>query len=360
MRSKLSATLLVFAGLIGTGCATSYSGMPALEFNQLSYASTTGQAWPEKSLGLSETAARYGLRSVPAVHYVELNPGGAKTVLFVHGLGSYLKFWRYQLDAFAARGFRVVAVDMLGYGKSDKPASFPYTMEAMADVLRELVSALGLERPVIVGHSMGGQTALSLAIRYPEIPGALVLTSPAGFEDFSPAEERWLRSVFTVAFIQGAGEDAIWGSVRRSNFDRWTSEYEWLIEERVRLAKARDFDAYAYANVKSVAGLAATDFIRDNLSAIQVPTLIIHGDHDRLIPNPFMHGGEARDLMEWARDRIQGAALVTLEGCGHTVQIDCHDAYNAAVERFLGTVPADSAPAAGGSPSAALPDGDAE
>jgi hypothetical protein len=91
-------------------------------------------------------------------------------------LGSNLKFWRYQLDLFARKGHRVIALDLPGYGKSDKPASFPYTMESFADVVRELARALAIEHPILVGHSMGGHTALAYAVRWPDEPRALVLT----------------------------------------------------------------------------------------------------------------------------------------------------------------------------------------
>ena len=270
---------------------------------------------------------------MPEVAYVELNPKGQQTVLFIHGLGSYLKFWRYQLDAFAAQGYRVIAVDLPGYGKSDKPSSFPYTMEAMADAVHELAQKLDAGKPILVGHSMGGQTTLSYAIRYPEDLKAAVLTSPAGFEKFSPKEKAWFKRVFSTSLIKGATEYGIWGSVRQSNFERWRPELNWLVEERVRVARSPEFDSYAYANVRTVDGLAHDDFVRDSLGRITVPTLIIYGEDDRLIPNPFLHGGEARDIMSYGHEHIPGSTLVGLERCGHTIQMDCPEEYNTRVAR---------------------------
>jgi pimeloyl-ACP methyl ester carboxylesterase len=330
--------LLVVAGL-ATGCATSYAQKAALSFQDFEYSSLEGQPWSLKRLALPETAARYGLARVPEVAYVELNPEGKQTVLFIHGLGSYLKFWRYQLDAFAQKGYRVVAVDLPGYGKSDKPASFPYTMEAMGDVVLELARAVGAEKPILVGHSMGGQTALSYAIRYPDSLRALVLTSPAGFEKFSPREKAWFKRVFSTALIKASPEYGIWGSVRQGNFERWRPELNWLVEERVRAAKSPEFDAYAYANVRTVEGLAHNDFVRESLGKVAVPTLIIYGEDDRLIPNPFLHGGEVREVMEYGQKNIAGSKRVGLERCGHTVQMDCPQEYNAQVLAFLEALP---------------------
>jgi pimeloyl-ACP methyl ester carboxylesterase len=343
MTTLRAASVLLLSAALASGCVRSYRADPPLTFQAFAYASPQGQEWPLKRMPLPVTAETYGLANPPEVAYVELNPEGQRTVVFIHGLGSYLKFWRYQLDVFAAQGYRVIAVDLPGYGKSDKPASFPYTMEAMADVVREVVHTLGIEKPVLVGHSMGGQTALSYAIRYPEEPGALVLTSPAGFEKFSWKEKAWLTRAFSTVLIKSVPEYGIWGSVRQSNFARWRPELEWLIEERVRVVSSPDFDAYAYANVRTVDGLAHNDFVRDNLGRIQAPTIIVFGEDDRLIPNPFMHGGWARDVMEYGHAGIKGSQLVGLDRCGHSVQLDCPQEYNEAVSAFLKKLPAGEA-----------------
>jgi pimeloyl-ACP methyl ester carboxylesterase len=339
--SRAFTALLLAAGLSSAGCVRSYAGQSPLSFQDLDYTSEgTKQPWPVKRLALPRTAAQYGMPTVPEVAYVDLPAASpdARTVVFIHGLGSYLKFWRSQLDAFHQQGYHVLAVDLPGYGKSDKPGTFPYTMEAMADVVRELVDTLRVERPILAGHSMGGQTSLSYAIRYPDALSALVLVSPAGFERFSWKEKAWFERVMSTDFIKASPESAIWGSVRQGNFMNWRPELDWLIEERVRLSRSPEFDAYAYANVRTVKGLAHNDFVRDNLHRVSVPTLIVYGTDDRLIPNPFLHGGETRDIMEYGASRIPGAKLVPLEGCGHTVQLDCPARFNEAVLPFLGAV----------------------
>ncbi len=320
---------------LSPACVTSYAGEKPMSFSEVPYASVDGKAWKEERLPLPGVAKLYGLPDPPMVEYVELNPDGRETMLFVHGLGSNLKFWRYQLDTFAGEGYRVVALDMLGYGKSDKPATFPYSMEAMADVVHELAQALDIERPILVGHSMGGHIALTYAIRFPDDLSALILTSPAGFEVFSRREKVWFRDAFSSALVKGATEEAIWGNVRSNNFGRWRPEYEWLIEERVRVAKTPEFDQYAYANVKSVQGLTQTDFVRQNLDRIKVPTLIVYGTRDRLIPNPFMHGGATGDVMAYGHAHIKGSQMIPLAGCGHMVQIDCSQPFNEDVREFL-------------------------
>lgn len=351
--SRAFTALLLMAGLSSAGCVRSYAHQPALSFQDLDYTSEgSKQPWPVKRMALPRTANQYGMAVVPEMAYVDMPGSGpdAKAVVFIHGLGSYLKFWRAQLDAFQQQGYRVIAVDLPGYGKSDKPGTFPYTMEAMADAVMELVDSLGLDKPVLAGHSMGGQTSLSFAIRYPEALSGLVLASPAGFEKFSWREKQWFARVMSTEFIKSAPEASIWGSVRQGNFMHWRPELEWLIEERVRLAKSPEFDAYAYANVRTVRGLSNNDFVRGNLHRVTVPTVIIYGTDDRLIPSPFLHGGETRGIMEYGAAHIPGAKLVALEGCGHTVQLDCTERFNEEAFAFVrdvaaGRVEVPSAPA---------------
>lgn len=333
----MRTTILLAAVL--SGCVHSYESAPALKFADVPYASVTGAPWKEGALTLEGAEKTWKLGGQHTLRYVELNPEGARTVLFLHGLGSNLKFWRYQLDAFAAKGFRVIAIDQLGFGKSDKPAQFPYSMDAQADVVVEVLEKLAIPRAVVVGHSMGGEVALALAIRFPEKVEALVLTSPAGFEKFSPREKKWFEKVFSATFVKSTPEYGVWGSVRYNNFMQWKPEYEWLIEERIRLAKTDEFDAYAYAQVRAVDGLTHNDFVRDSLEQVKAKTLIIFGEDDRLIPNPFLHGGRARQIMEYGASKIAGSTLVGLPGCGHTVQMDCAEPYNSAALAFLAALP---------------------
>ncbi len=367
------------AALCSTGCVKRYSDSPPLAFADVPYVGPTGTVWPLKSVQLEGAKARYNLGHAPTMRYVELNETGATTVVFLHGLGSYLKFWRSQLDATAAKGYRVIAIDQLGFGKSDKPATFPYTTESFGENVIELLDLLHIEKAILVGHSMGGQTAMSTAIRYPDRVSALALVSPAGFEVFSVREQKWFKNVFSRALVLGQDEEGIWGNIRELNFQKWSPDHEWLIEERVREAKpladsledaektaaaarskpgadlkaieteekaakalaaaqAKEFDSYAYAQVRTVEGLTQNNFVRESLAKVVAPTIIIYGSGDRLIPNMFLHGGFTKTVMAAGQAGIAGSQLLELEGCGHTLQLDCTTEFNKALFEFLGKV----------------------
>ena len=104
--------------------------------------------------------------------------GGEPSVLLVHGWCCDHTYFAPQVEHFAGRGHRVVAVDLRGHGKSDKPQQ-GYTMQVFADDLAWLCERLGLAKLVVIGHSMGGIVAFDLAARYPALPSAVVLPSAA-------------------------------------------------------------------------------------------------------------------------------------------------------------------------------------
>jgi pimeloyl-ACP methyl ester carboxylesterase len=106
------------------------------------------------------------------LRYVEAGTGDP-TILFVHGWTCNLTDWRFQLDEFAEE-HRVVALDLRGHGKSDKPDQ-DYTIDGFADDVVALSGELGLERPVMVGHSMGGAIAHNIVRRRPEVALGVVL-----------------------------------------------------------------------------------------------------------------------------------------------------------------------------------------
>ena len=103
---------------------------------------------------------------------------GEPPILLVHGWCCDRTYFAPQLENFASRGHRVVAVDLRGHGRSDKPRQ-SYTMQLFADDLAWMCERLELAKPVVVGHSMGGIVAFDLAARYPDLPSGVVMLDAA-------------------------------------------------------------------------------------------------------------------------------------------------------------------------------------
>src|SRR5256885_1862090 len=121
------------------------------------------------------------LRSGLKVRVVECGDARLPPVLFVPGWGCSVYLFRHNLPAIAEAGFRSIAVDLKGHGLSDKPISpADYTIESLVHHLRDIIDALEVERPDLVGHSLGGSLIYHFASHYPHRVRSLGLLSPVG------------------------------------------------------------------------------------------------------------------------------------------------------------------------------------
>ncbi len=275
---------------------------------------------------------RYALDD-PTVAYVDVGTG-PQTLILIHGLASNLGFWRYNIPALAEH-YRVIAIDLPGYGRSEKSAEYDYSLSFQAATIRDLIDELGLEHVTLVGQSMGGQIAMITALQYPEAVDRLVLVDPAGIESFLPGEGKWLRGVYSIEAIRKTPEDAI----RRNlalNFNDWHDRLEWMVEERVRLAKTDEFDLFADAVVKSV-GAMLDEPTTPYLDRIEQPTLIVYGEDDGLIPNPYLHPGFPERVFEEGAERIPNATLEEIDDAGHLSMIERPEAFDRTVLEWLGS-----------------------
>lgn len=303
------------SALLLLACAPRYGGLPPITPDQL----------------YSPLPVQHVL--VEGVDLAYVDSGGAgRPVVFVHGLSSNLAFWEYQLGAFAAT-HRVLAVDLPGFGASGRPDA-PYTPPWYAEVLEGWMDAVGLESAVFVGHSMGGQIAITLALDAPERVQALVLSAPAGLERFEPGHTAWMKEYWHEARALEASEQDIRTNIRYAAFNRYDEGVERFIQERVRIASTPEFAATSVAISRCVAGMLDHP-VADRLGEVQQPTLIVFGTRDRMIPNPVFNGGRTRAVAESGRDAMKDAELVMIAGAGHTVHHDAPEPFNQALARFL-------------------------
>lgn len=262
------------------------------------------------------------------IAYSETGQGEPALVL-VHGLGSYLPVWSRNIAALS-RHHRVVAIDLPGYGRSSK-ANYRYSMRFFAQAVQAVLDRLRLQRVVLVGHSMGGQIAMTHALLHPGRAEALILVAPAGLEKFEPGEGSWLAEAVSKEFVQLTPLDGIYQNLA-GNFLRMPDAAQFMANDRVRIVGGPDFDAYAYAVSRSVNAM-----IREPVDVRQIvtPTLIVFGEDDGLIPNPILHGGDTRALAEKAVSQFPCAQLVMIPRAGHMVQFEQPGLFDHAVLEFL-------------------------
>lgn len=305
---------LSLAFILMSCAGTRYADAPPLEFSDIDYG--------------FETHSHAGAHH-PEIAYIDEGEGD-KTLLLVHGLASNAGFWRYNIDALA-RDYRVIAIDLPGYGKSAK-GNFPYGMAWWAEQIHHFIAEMQLENVVYVGHSMGGQIGITLSLNHPEAINGLVLAAPAGVEAFSPGSGDWLKSVFTMEGVKLTPEPQVRENLS-INFHRWDKKWEWMVEERMRMAKAEEMDEFAYTVVNSVAAMV-DEPTSERLHDVSHATLVVYGEYDGLIPNRFLNPGFPADVFAKAGERIPENQLVELPNAGHMLMMERPEAFNTAVAMF--------------------------
>lgn len=315
---KKSLTLLLLAALllsvVGCSSTSRFYRLEPKEFNQIDY------GYPVNYVNVRNLK----------IGYLDQGSGG-QVLLLIHGLGSNAKGWSRNIPELSKQ-YRVIAVDLPGYGLSSKDY-YPYSLSFYAEVLTEMLTELGIDKAVFVGHSMGGQIGIITALTYPERVEKLVLISPAGVEEFEEGEKDWFRKVAVPELTEDATTRTIDINLR-SNFYETPPEAEFMITDRIQLKGASDFDMYAYAVAENIKAMV-NEPTSKKLKNITQPTLVLFGMYDQLIPNRFLNGGETAKIGEIADREIPNSKVIMVDKCGHFVQFEQPEVTNKAILEFL-------------------------
>jgi 3-oxoadipate enol-lactonase len=245
--------------------------------------------------------------------------GGAPLV-FLHGIGGAARAWRGQLASFGDR-YRAVAWDMPGYGGS---VPLPNVgIATLADALQDFLQQIGANRPILVGHSIGGMIVQQWLIRHPGAATAVVLaqTSPA----FGKAEGDWQKQ-----FIEARLGPLDRGETMETLAPSLVLELVGDHPDTEGMQVARNCMASVREASYRAMMLALLGFDqRKALGDIAVPTLVLSGSKDKNAPAP---------MMAKMATYIPSSTYVELEGAGHLVNLEQPRAFDAALEQFLNTV----------------------
>lgn len=247
--------------------------------------------------------------------YVEdINPRGRKTIVFLHGWPFSHKQFEYQFNVLPAKGYRCIGIDWRGFGMSDKPIN-GYHYDRLADDIRVAVDTLQLDNFALVGHSTGGAIAVRYAVRYGGGGvSRLVLISAAAPKGFTretaegllaealndrPKMIRRVLDHFFFQYISGPFSDWF--------FQMGLQAAGWSTAAIIRLLRDENLDA--------------------DLPKILVPTLIVHGLHDKVIP--FSQA-------EILNQKIRNSTLVPFRTSGHGPFWEERDKLNRLLAKFIG------------------------
>lgn len=248
-------------------------------------------------------------------------------LIFIHGLGGSLEHWRDSYRFFAPLGLEVIGLDLPGYGRSEKPAieySIPYYARFVLDFIQSLKLK---EKPVLVGNSMGAHIASYFAARYPESLQGLLILDGSGLNELNLLEDLVVQMTFHQKHI---------GKLLKYMADIFAVNVFYnpscpgalrFIQEQKEMAVREDYSLYCHALEKSTRAMVQSP-LKELLPAIQVPTRIVWGSHDRLVPSFY-----AKKFQEL----IPQAGLFMISRCGHVPQMEKPEEFNAILLDFLKT-----------------------
>jgi pimeloyl-ACP methyl ester carboxylesterase len=266
----------------------------------------------------------------------------ANVVVLLHGKNFSGAYWAPTMDLLTKQGYRVIAPDQIGFGKSSKPAGYAFSFHALAANTRALLDSLGVHRFGLVGHSMGGMLAVRMALMHPERVERLVLVNPIGLEDwklvvpYRTVEENFAQEM-------RATPESIREYQRLNYFGgEWKPEYDALTEILSGWTRHPDYHVVAW-DAALTSDMIFTQPVLYEFDRLKVPTLLIIGQRDRTaigkdrVPEDVAsHLGDYSALGMEAAKRISGATLVEIPEAGHLPQVDAFEKYSKALLEFLG------------------------
>ncbi|MFC7051099.1 alpha/beta fold hydrolase [Hansschlegelia quercus] len=268
-------------------------------------------------------------------------PNG-RTVVLLHGKNFCAATFEDQIHVLTAAGFRVVAVDQIGFCKSSKPAGYQFSFLQLAANTHALLESLGIEKATILGHSMGGMLAARYALTYPEATERLIMVNPLGLED-------WKAKGVPYATVDKLHEEEL-----KTTFDtvkayqlkfyydgKWKPEYDRWAAMNAGLYAGAGREDVAWTGARTHEMIYAQPVLYE-FPQIKVPTTLIIGQTDRTAPGANRAAPEiAKTLGDYpalgrkAAAAIPSATLVELPGLGHAPQVEDPATFDAAMLKAL-------------------------
>lgn len=273
--------------------------------------------------------------------YMDVTPNGpsnGKAVVLLHGKSFSGDYWGAVAGTLAAKGYRVIIPDQLGFGKSAKP-DISYHFDTLARATKGLVDQLGIERAAIVGHSFGGMLAVYFARDYPKTAAVLALENPLGLEDYrSAVPSEPLESLFETEMAQ---TPETYRAFMKAFFLGWPPLAEKTVDQFSRLLLSPEYPRYAKASALTYQ-MIFDEPIRHEYALLKMPVLLIVGQGDRSVffrryadPEDIKTLGNWPALGRAALKDLPDGKLLEIEGAGHVPHVEQFPKFIEALADFL-------------------------
>jgi pimeloyl-ACP methyl ester carboxylesterase len=280
--------------------------------------------------------------------YMDIAPArpNGKTIVLLHGKNFCGATWEGLIPALSDAGYRVIVLDQIGFCKSSKPELYQFSLHQLAANTHALIAKVGVARPIVLGHSMGGMLAMRYALMYPQDTAGLVLVNPIGLED-------WKAKGVPLVTV-----DELYAGEQRTNIEgiktyqqgtyyagQWKPEYDRWVAMLASTYQGEGGKLAAW-NQALTSDMILSQPVVYELEHIKVPTLLLIGEKDttaigknRAPPEAAKALGNYPVLAREAQARIKGSTLVTFPDLGHAPQVQDPARFNRTLLEKLRKLP---------------------
>ena len=268
--------------------------------------------------------------------YMDLNSFSRNVVVLLHGKNFSGFYWEKIANDLVKKGYRVIIPDQIGFGKSSKPQHYQFSFYNLALNTRSLLKSLGIDKAIIVGHSMGGMLATHFTYLYPRFVKKLVMINPIGLEPYLKFVEYKDPEFFYEMELKKTPEK--FKAYQKKNYydGKWRPEYDQLIAPFAGQMRSRDWPKVAWNNALTYGPIFSED-ITTKFKDIKNPVVLIIGTRDKTGPGRGWKKsgvkrtlGNYRKLGKRAKLMFPKARLYELKGLGHMPQFEDYQRFKSA------------------------------
>ncbi|MDJ0390839.1 alpha/beta hydrolase [Roseomonas sp. E05] len=299
-----------------------------------------GFTYPYPTRDFALTSQRQAL----SMGYMDVRPErpNGRSIVLLHGKNFCGATWEATIGVLRDQGWRVIVPDQIGFCRSTKPEGYQFSLHQLAANTHALLHSLGIERAVVMGHSMGGMLAARYALTFPEATEALVMVNPIGLEDWEAkgvpyqTVDQWLAGErkTTAAGIRNYQRNTYYAGTWEPRYDRW-------VEMLAGMYAGSGREAVMW-NQALTSDMVFTQPVVQDFPRIRVPTLLLIGEKDNTAigkgaapPEVQARIGNYAELGPRTAEAIPNARLVRFPELGHSPQIQAPERFHEALLREL-------------------------
>jgi pimeloyl-ACP methyl ester carboxylesterase len=276
--------------------------------------------------------------------YMDVAPAApnGRTAVLLHGKNFTAAAWEGVIATLTSAGFRVIAPDQIGFGKSSKPDSYQFGFHQLSANTHALLHSLNVTKAVVIGHSTGGMLGIRYALIYPDEVERLILVDPIGLEDWKAkgvptlTVDQWSEreAKTTEASVRAYEQENYYAGTWKQEYGRWSDMYAGMFAgpDKARVARV----------TARIDDMIFTQPVVYELGLLRVPTYLMIGDKDRTAIGKDLAAPDVRKglgdypvLGKAAAKAIPGAQLIEFAELGHAPFIQDPATFDAALLKAL-------------------------